>query len=254
MDNIIIEYLSRISSLVSSELLSAILLLICYIIMLLLWRTWQEDGLYLYNILAIIIGNIQVLKLTPSILSPEPVALGTLIFATSFTASDILTEHKGIEAAKKSIKLSFAAQLIMTLFMVFTLIFPNDGDVMGKTNGEVVNPVQYAMFVLFTPSVRILTASLISYYISQTTDIYIFKYFKDRTKRKLLWLRLNISTMLSGLLDNILFSTLAWIVLSPNPVSFSSLIFTYILGTYGARILISLTSTPIIYLSYTLKK
>lgn len=254
MDSTVIRCLAEISHFSSSEFLSAVMLLMCYMVMLMLWRTWREDGLYLYNVLAIVIGNIQVLKLTPSVFSPEPVALGTLIFATSFTASDILTEHKGVDAATKSIKLSFAAQIIFISMMVLTILFPTEGDFKGEAAGAVVNPIQNAMFILFAPSVRILMASLISYYISQMVDIHLFKYLKDRNKRKLLWFRVNVSTMISGLLDNIIFSTLAWVILSPDPVGFSSLLFTYILGTYGARIVISLTSTPVIYLSYTLKK
>ena len=66
----------------------------------------------------------------------------------------------------------------------------------------------------------------------------------------MLWFRLNVSTLLSGLLDNILFSVLAWVIFSPTPISIQSLVFTYILGTYVARVVVSITSTPIIYLSY----
>ncbi|MDF3047908.1 MAG: hypothetical protein K0R73_1026 [Candidatus Midichloriaceae bacterium] len=221
-----------------------------------LWKLWQELGLYLYNILAIIIANIQVLKVSPFIISSEPIALGTVLFATTFTVSDILTEHFGPKSAQMALKLSFTAQILMTIFMMVTLIYPSiSGDIRGEaSDGSIVNPVQYALFILFMPSVRLLAASLIAYFVSQMLDIYLFKLIKDLTHKKFLWLRFNVANMVSGLVDNIIFSVLAWVLFNPNPVTFHTLIFTYILGTYGARLLVSITSTPVIYLTHRFKR
>ena len=255
MDDAVISFLIHLTSNVGSEALSAFLFILCYIVLLTLWRLWQENGVYLYTILSVVIANIQVLKTTTFAFSPEPVALGTIVFATIFTATDILTEHKGVEIAKTSVKLSFAAQFLMTLFMIITLMHPSNGDFMGKdADGNIINAVQFSMYTLFAPSIRILIASLVSYYISQFFDIWLFKFLKDYTNQKFLWLRFNASTLISGLIDNIIFSTLAWVILSPTPVTFSALVFTYIFGTYGSRVLVTLTSTPIMYISYWLKK
>jgi queuosine precursor transporter len=218
---------------------------------LMLWRFFGKDGIYLYNILAVIVANIQVLKVAPSILTGEPLALGTLVFATTFLTSDIITEHYGTNVAKRGIKLSFFAQIIVTVLMLFTLAYPSPGGVTGfDNNRSLIDLVQASLYTLFTPSLRILTASLTAYYISQWVDIKIFKALKDYTGEKLLWLRYIGSTLISGLIDNIIFSLLAWVILSPDPVSFKTLFFTYILGTYLARIIVSLTSTPIIYMTY----
>ena len=64
MDLDIVFYLSKITNFIGSEWLSAFMLILCYATMLFLWRIWQIKGLYLYNILAVIIANIQVLKMT----------------------------------------------------------------------------------------------------------------------------------------------------------------------------------------------
>ncbi|MCE2992541.1 MAG: queuosine precursor transporter [Candidatus Jidaibacter sp.] len=239
-----------------SEILSIFLLLFCFGSILLLWKLWQELGLYLYNILAIIIANIQVLKVSPFIISSEPIALGTVLFATTFTVSDILTEHFGPKSAQMALKLSFTAQVLMTAFMMITLIYPSAGsDIKGLgEDGLIIDPVQYAMFILFMPSVRLLAASLIAYFISQMLDIYLFKLIKDLTHKKFLWLRFNVANMVSGLVDNIIFSVLAWVLLNPNPVTLHTLVFTYILGTYAARVLVSITSTPVIYLTHRFKR
>ena len=205
----------------------------------------------MYNVLGVVIANIQVLKVTPFMFVPEPVALGTLLFSTTFLASDILTEHYGKDVAKVGIKLSFVAQIFMTIIMIITLMYPSVGGVTGHDSDKLLrDDVQTAMHTLFAPSVRILIASLVAFYISQMFDITVFNYIKKLTKDKMMWLRLNVSSLLSGLLDNVLFSALAWVILSPKPVTFEVLVYTYILGTYAARVLVSLTSTPVIYLSH----
>lgn len=205
----------------------------------------------MFNVLGVVIANIQVLKVAPFAFIPEPVALGTLLFSTTFLASDILTEHHGKDAAKLGIKLSFFAQIFTTLVMLITLMYPSSGGITGHDSDRLLrDDVQTAMYTLFSPSFRILVASLVAFYISQVFDISIFNYIKKLTKNKMMWLRLNVASLLSGLLDNIIFSTLAWVVLSPQPVGFETLMYTYILGTYAARVLVSLTSTPVIYLSH----
>lgn len=254
MEQLVLNNIISIGQSLGSEWLSAVLLIILYAIILLLWRFCGKEGLYMYNVIAVIVANIQVLKITSISFSPEPIALGTLLFATTFLVSDILTEHCGTKTAKTGVMLSFLAQIIVTIIMLITLAYPSLGGVTGKDSDKLlIDGVQVAMYTLFAPSLRILIASLTSYYICQQVDILIFKALKDLSNKKMLWLRLNVATLISGLLDNILFSTLAWVILSPNPVGFNTLIFTYILGTYAARVLVSITSTPIIYLSYKLR-
>ena len=79
--------------------------------------------------------------------------------------------------------------------------------------------------------------------------MWFYQKISKLTNKKFLWFRNNISTITSSLIDNILFSFLAWIVLNPNPLDIKTVIVTYILGTYFLRILIALIDTPFIYLA-----
>ncbi len=244
METLIVDRFIEFGNAAGGELLSGLLLIVCYFLILFLWRFYSIHGLYLYNIFAVVVANIQVLKTTQFFLTSEPIALGTLLFATTFLVSDIITEHHGLVPARRGIVLSFLAQVLMTIFMAFTLAYPYNA------NDAEATTVQLALYTLFAPSLRLLIASLSAYCISQWIDIKIFKALKDYTHKKFLWLRINVSTLIAGFMDNIIFSVLAWVLLSSNPVSFSVLIFTYILGTYMARVVVSITSTPIIYLTY----
>ena len=55
--------------------------------------------------------------------------------------------------------------------------------------------------------------------------------------------------MTSALLDNAVFSILAWVIFNPNPLDFNTVLFTFILGTYILRIIIAIFDTPFIYLA-----
>lgn len=224
----------------SSESLALLTFFGCGISILLLFRLFGVSGLYLYNSVIVLVANLQVLKTGSFWFLPEPVALGTVAFASTYLASDILTEHYGKAVAHKGVWISFTGHILMTSLMVLTLCY-------AVPAGD---KIQEAMMILFTPSPRILLAGLLAYALSQYLDIFVFDWIARLTFRRWLWLRTNMATLISGLVDNALFSTFAWVILSPQPISFYSLIFTYILGTFLARALVSVMSTPIIYLSY----
>ena len=90
---------------------------------------------------------------------------------------------------------------------------------------------------------------MIAYLISQFFDVWFFGWISKLTKKRFLWLRNNISTMTSSLIDNFIFSIFAWIIFNPNPLNFSTVFFTFILGTYILRLFIALVDTPFVYLS-----
>jgi len=223
----------------NTTLLWLVMLIFCFSSILLFLKIFGYVGLYVYSTIAVIAGNIQVLKTVDFFYSPEPVALGTLLFASTFLCTDILSEHYGKEKAQKNILISFAGFLTMTILMLFTIGFkPSDIDWSHESLSNV-----------FTPMTRFFIASMISYLASQFFDVWIYNLIKKLTFSKYLWLRNNLSTVLSSLIDNTIFSILAWIILNPNPETLYNVIMIYILGTYILRIVIALIDTPFLYLS-----
>ena len=192
-----------------------------------------------YSALAVIIGNIQVLKTVDFFYSPEPVALGTVLFASTFLCTDILSEHFGKEKARKNVLIGFTGFLFMTIIMLITIGFkPSAND---WAQDSLVN--------IFTPMSRFFIASMIAYLASQYFDVWIYSAIKNITKNRYLWLRNNLSTILSSLVDNTIFSLLAWVILNPNPETLYNVIMIYIFGTYILRIFIAFLDTPFMYFS-----
>ena len=223
----------------NTTLLWLVMLIFCFSSILLFLKIFGYVGLYVYSTIAVIAGNIQVLKTVDFFYSPEPVALGTLLFASTFLCTDILSEHYGKEKAQKNILISFAGFLTMTIFMLFTIGF----------KPSYIDWSHESLSNVFTPMTRFFIASMISYLASQFFDVWIYNLIKKLTFSKYLWLRNNLSTVLSSLIDNTIFSILAWIILNPNPETLYNVIMIYILGTYILRIVIALIDTPFLYLS-----
>ena len=76
-------------------------LLFCFLTILNFLKLFGYIGKYIYSAIAVIAGNIQVLKTVDFFYSFEPVALGTILFTSTFLCTDILSEHYGKEKAQK---------------------------------------------------------------------------------------------------------------------------------------------------------
>ncbi len=233
-----INFTSYLGSL-NTFVLWIIMLLFCFSSILIFLKLFGFAGLYVYSALAVIIGNIQVLKTVDFFYSPEPVALGTVLFASTFLCTDILSEYFGKDKAQKNVLIGFVSFLFITIVMLITIGF----------NPSVNDWAQDSLVNIFTPMTRFFIASMIAYLISQYFDVWIYSIIKNLTTNRFLWLRNNISTILSSLIDNTIFSILAWIILNPNPETFYNVIMIYIFGTYILRIFIALIDTPFMYLS-----
>ncbi len=223
----------------STEIVWFIFLFFCFSSILIFLKIFGYVGLYIYSAIAIIAANIQVLKIVDFFYSPQPVALGTVLFASTFLCTDILSEHFGKDKAKQNVLIGFCAFLFMTIVMLFTIGFkPAESDW-----------AQDNLITIFTPMTRFFVASMIAYLISQYFDVWIYGFIKKISNNKNLWFRNNLSTILSSLIDNTIFSLLAWIILNPEPETFYNVIMIYIFGTYFLRIFIALLDTPFLYLA-----
>ena len=238
----------------NTEVVWFIMLILCFLSILVFLRLFGYVGLYVYSAIAIIAANIQVLKqanfnffssINEKIIpfyEPSPIALGTILFASTFLCTDILSEYYGKEKARKNVLIGFCSFFLMTILMLVTIGIQPAED-------EWVSMVQESLAILFTPMTSIFVASMIAYLISQYFDVWFFSYLKTVSSNKLLWLRNNVSTAVSSLIDNTIFSIFAWIILNPNPFPLSDVIMTFILGVYLLRVFIALLDTPFIYLA-----
>ena len=129
-----------------------IFLLFSFTCILIFLKLFGEIGLYVYSVIAIIVANIQVLKLVKFSFFSEPVALGTVLFASTFLCTDILAEYYGTKQARKNVLLGFAGFLLMTIFMLFTLGFKPLNEITASDNYLWAVETQEHLLAIFLPS------------------------------------------------------------------------------------------------------
>lgn len=231
------------------ELLWPMMLVVCFAAVLLFHRLFGEAGLYAYVVVAILGANVQVLRTVRFSVYPEPVALGTVLFATSFLATDILAERYGPGSARTAVLLGFSSYLLFTVLMVLTIGFaPLDPAAEGTEMAWAIANHEH-ITALFLPAPALFAAGMSAYLVSQLHDVWFFDRLKRASRGRYLWLRNNLSTLVSALIDNLVFSVLAWIVFAVEPLPWKTVLLVYVLGTYWLRVLVALLDTPVIYLA-----
>lgn len=229
-----------------TEFVSLAQLLVGWAFLFFLVKQYAKVGVYLYIAVAVILSNIQVLKLGHFFWSEDPIALGTVTFASTFLATDILCEFYTEKNAKTAVSLGFWAFAFFSVAMMLHVYIPPIGESVAANIGVVDG--HGAMQLLFLPMPVLLVSSLISYFVSERLDIYLYGLFKQYTNGRQLWFRSVAAATLSALIDTAVFSVLAFKVFAIQPVAWSVLLYSYILGSFWPRIIISISGVPMLYL------
>jgi uncharacterized integral membrane protein (TIGR00697 family) len=235
------------------EAMLVIEMAVCFTLIPIMLRLFGASGMFIYIAIGIVGANIQVLKAVKYSFFSDPTALGTVLFASSYLCTDVLTEYYGRAVAKRGILLGFAAMLLMTTMMMLAIGYR------PMTPAEAGDGMAWALpnhdhiVALFMPAPTLLAASMTSYLISQFNDVMVFQKIRNMTGTRHMWLRAAGSTMISALVDNTIFNSLAWVVfpwiLGETPLSISVLVFTYIVGTYWIRLGMAVIEAPYIYVA-----
>lgn len=212
----------------------------------LLQRLFGKEGLFVFIVLAVIIANIQSLKVIQLSFFDYPIAMGSILFTTTLLATDILSEYYGKKETEKAIWLGFFGLLMVSTIMLLTLGSKVISVEPGSTLYRYVE-THDAMTLLFTPSPALMLASLIAYLISQYTDMWVFLWLKKRSNSRFLSIRTFFATLLATLIDNCIFSFLAWRIFYPLEIDFETFFYAYILGALGIRVFVNVLNTPFIY-------
>ncbi len=160
---------------------------------------------------------------------------GIITYSLTFLITDILGEKYGKKTANKAIKAGLIINLLFIPIAFLAKIFPYPlfNEKLAKSLANVLSL-----------SPRIVVASIIAYLFSQHLDVFLFHKIKEISQNKLLWLRNNLSTMISQFVDSVLFITIAFLGVFPNEV-----IIKMIFSQYVVKIIIALLDTPFIYLA-----
>lgn len=217
------------------------MLLTNFLLVILAYKIFGKKGLIIWIPIATIVANIQVVQTIE--LFGLAATLGNIVYASSFLVTDILSEIYGKKEANKAVWIGFFSIIAMTILMNLALLFhPLEGDDFSFVSYDSLNTI-------FSLMPRIAIASLVAYIISQRHDVWAYHFWKNKFPGvKKIWLRNNFSTMVSQLLDSLIFTLVAFY--GKYELSILGEIF---LTTYALKWIVAIADTPFIYWATKIK-
>ncbi|KPV55978.1 membrane protein [Paenibacillus sp. A3] len=204
-----------------------------FALFLLCYRFFGKKGLYAWIGFATVLANIQVVK-TIELLGIV-MTLGNTIYTSIYMSTDLLNEKYGTKEAKQAVWFGFFSLVASTVIMQMALVFtPQESDI-----------AQSSLETIFGLMPRLAAASLCAYFISQFLDVRVYSYLKKRFPvYNQFWIRTNGSTGLSQLVDSLVFCTIAFAGVYTLDVWLQILLTTYLF-----KFVISVASTPVLYIA-----
>ncbi len=198
-------------------------------------KVFKKEGLYVWISIATIMANIFVCK-SIDILGLTA-SLGNVMFASIFLATDILSEKYEVKDSRKAVILAIVSQIIFIMATTLTVSYiPSETDLSNES-----------MKTLFSINARVSISSIVMFGVSNMLDIYLFEKLKRKFPKQL-WLRNNVSTIISNCLENYFFVFFAFVGIYDYNTILSIATTTSIL-----EIIIAICDTPFMYISKKLK-
>jgi len=202
------------------------------------YKFFGKTGLYCMSATATVLANIEVLILINAFGMEQ--TLGNVLFAVTFLITDILSECEGKKEANKAVWIGmFTSVFFLVLSQSWLHYLPSTGD-----------RAMEAIKGVFSNTPRMMIASFSVYAISQLFDVWLYHRWwaftekKYGDKRKFLWLRNNGSTLISQIVNTLLFTLFAfW-----GTYDIKTLISIFA-SSYVIYIFTSLLDTPVLYLA-----
>ncbi|MGE7207375.1 queuosine precursor transporter [Sphingomonas sp. NPDC019816] len=143
-----------------------------------------------------VLGNKQVA------LGPLAVEAGIFAFLLLVVTSSAVAELHGPQVAGRLVRVGFVPLLVSLAlsFIVYSL----------PASPEMIPANRDAIQLVLGSTWRIWLGGIVAYGVSQTLNVTIFAALKGREGSKLLWLRAAIASMLSQIVDTLLFVTIAF--------------------------------------------
>ncbi len=227
----------------SNELILVLSLLIIYSTVLFSYVLFGRIGLIVWTAIATITANIEVLMLVEAFGLEQ--TLGNILFGSTFLVTDILSEVSGKKDAKKAVNIGiFTSIIFVVITQSWFLYAPSSNDWASES-----------IYTLFANTPRIMLSSIFVFAVVQKFDVWLYHKIwkltenKVKDKNALLWVRNNASTLISQLINSILFTFMAF----GDLYDFGTLV-TMTIATYVVFIVTSIADTPFVYIARKLKE
>ena len=190
---------------------------------------------------------------------PFVLAIGVLPYPITFLCTDLISELFGKKRANFVVWLG----LLLNLWVIFIVwlggaldapISLSNGELpLNVTDGEVIVPHGYEFYHIRKLTLGATAASMIAYLAAQFIDVQIFHFLKKKTNGKMLWLRNNVSTLVSQLVDTSAVILITYYYANGLPLNEDGTIthplIYFILSGYVFKVVVALLDTLPFYIA-----
>lgn len=161
---------------------------------------------------------------------------GIMAYWLTFPITDAVGEVFGRKRAFMLVWMGFIASVLVVFFSQIALRLPaapsyND---------------QAALELILDAVPLIVLASMLAYILAQLHDVWAFDFWKNITKGKHLWLRNNLSTLSSQLIDSMVFNGVAFYLFAADRMSLGAF-FSMTIGYWLFKVGVAIVDTPLVY-------
>lgn len=197
---------------------------------------------WLYGIIAanLILVNTFGAKLIPLSFFGFVTNIGNVFYAMAFFAIHVLLEHYGKKSAIKAVWIGSFLALFFIVMSKLTLISEGVVDRV-EINQAITN--------LFNNGIRLAIASIVPFIAVQYFNIWLYDLLHQRHGKNYLWLRDSVTNILGEAMDSAIFFSIAFFNAVPNQTLLEIMLVGFLL-----KIFVGLLGTPILYLTYRIKK
>lgn len=206
---------------------------------ILLFRLFGRQGLYASIVISLLLANLQGPKLTE--IFGLQTSMGVILYSSIYFATDLLSERYGKAEATRAVMIGFVVSVAIIVMISLSLLYLPSA---APDTAAFAQSVHEATATLFSFTPRFVFGSLLAYLISQRFDVWVFHVIKEKTQGRHLWLRNNVSTMLSQAIDTVIYGVVVWWGVVEFEVAMQ-----LALAKYFFKLIIAAVDTPFIYLA-----
>jgi queuosine precursor transporter len=187
------------------------------------------------------------------------IAIGVLPYPITFFCTDLISELYGRKRANMVVWVG----LILNIWVLLVLwiggwLEAPDELVNGTLQPEIIDgkaevPYGFAFYEIRKLAFGATIASMFAYMTAQFVDVHVFHYLKTRTGGKKLWLRNNVSTLTSQLIDTVAVILITYFYANALPmkegVSVQYQLLMFVLSSYAFKVVFALLDTIPIYIA-----
>ena len=165
---------------------------------------------------------------------------GNVFYASVFLAVQVMTEHYGRKEAFRSVWVGFGALVLFVLLGQYS---------MHLTSGPGTEELTSSLQTVFAGVPRVALASMVAYLAAQSLNVWLFDYLRQKTHKRMLWLRALLSSFAGQLLDSLLFFSIAF----AYTLSGEQLLEAMAVG-FAIKMLVAVLGLPVLYASSMVKR